>query len=171
MGDFNADKQLHQLYYPFASQDEWDLASFLLHSNLSMASIDKFLNLGMVSVPSGNIFGAEDSMWSHFHRSKSYICLFAVKDLHSQAEMLPSGPCWKCKPWTTVYPTKNKISLFYQDLLECIQALLYSPLVSDFINFTPLCLFWTAEKLMQIFTEWLSGDAAWEMQVMFFQSN
>jgi len=79
MGDFNADKWLHQLYYPFASRDKWELASFLLRSNLSMASIDKFLNLGMVSVPSGNIFGAEDSMWSHFRRSKSYICLFTLR--------------------------------------------------------------------------------------------
>ena len=39
-----------QLYYPFASRDEWELASFLLHSHLSMASIDKFLKLKLVSI-------------------------------------------------------------------------------------------------------------------------
>lgn len=41
-----------QLYYPFASRDEWELASFLLQSNLSMASIDSFLKLELVSYTS-----------------------------------------------------------------------------------------------------------------------
>src|SRR6266567_2710686 len=46
--DSHASKRMKQLYYPFASKDEWELASFLLRSNLSMASIDKFLKLNLV---------------------------------------------------------------------------------------------------------------------------
>jgi hypothetical protein len=38
------------LYYPFASRDEWELAAFLLRSDLSLASIDSFLSLKLVSV-------------------------------------------------------------------------------------------------------------------------
>ena len=38
------------LYYPFASWDEWELAAFLLRSDLSMASIDSFLSLKLVSL-------------------------------------------------------------------------------------------------------------------------
>ena len=37
------------IYYPFASRDEWELASFLLRSRLSMAAIDRFLKLELVS--------------------------------------------------------------------------------------------------------------------------
>jgi hypothetical protein len=37
------------LYYPFASKDEWELASFLLRSGLSMSAIDKFFKLKLVS--------------------------------------------------------------------------------------------------------------------------
>lgn len=37
------------LYYPFASKDEWEMASFLLRSGLSMAAMDKFFKLGLVS--------------------------------------------------------------------------------------------------------------------------
>jgi hypothetical protein len=37
------------LYYPFASQPEWELASFLLKSGLSMVAMDEFLKLQMVS--------------------------------------------------------------------------------------------------------------------------
>lgn len=40
-----------------------------------------------------------------------------------------------------------------------------SPLVRDHINFKPLQLFRTSEKVMRVYTEWLSGDAAWQMQV------
>lgn len=36
------------LHYPFASLQDWELASFLLCSTLSMAAIDQFLGLQMV---------------------------------------------------------------------------------------------------------------------------
>jgi len=36
------------LYYPFASKAEWELASFLLRSDLSMKAIDTFLRLELV---------------------------------------------------------------------------------------------------------------------------
>ena len=40
------------LYYPFTSRDEWELASFLLCSHLSMAAVDRFLKLQLVSYTS-----------------------------------------------------------------------------------------------------------------------
>ena len=50
--DFNSDpyaalRQMN-LYYPFASKEEWELASFLLLSGLSMANITRFLSLKLV---------------------------------------------------------------------------------------------------------------------------
>jgi hypothetical protein len=49
---FNNDRYSKQrrsnLYYPFASRGEWDLASFLLLSPLSMVAIDQFLKLQLV---------------------------------------------------------------------------------------------------------------------------
>lgn len=36
------------IFYPFASRSEWELASYLLRSNLSMASLDKYLSLTLV---------------------------------------------------------------------------------------------------------------------------
>ncbi|KAF8801574.1 hypothetical protein BYT27DRAFT_7261911 [Phlegmacium glaucopus] len=36
------------LYYPFTSRDEWELASFLLCSRLSMAAVDRFLKLKLL---------------------------------------------------------------------------------------------------------------------------
>ena len=58
--DQHAAERVANLYYPFASKDEWKVAAFLLRSNLSMASIDSFLSLKLVS--------AHHSYW-HCHLS------------------------------------------------------------------------------------------------------
>ncbi|KAG6908908.1 hypothetical protein DXG01_002789 [Tephrocybe rancida] len=136
MDDFKADKysnrRVKMPFYPFVTQSEWKLASFLLRCGLSMAKIDEFLKL--------------------------------EKDLRSRAEILPQGPQWKAKPWATTCPTKYPVTLFYKDPIECLQSLLHSPLVNDSLSFGPFRLFKTAEKLARVYTEWLSGDVAWEMQ-------
>jgi hypothetical protein len=82
--------------------------------------------------------------------------------------MLPTGPEWRCKSWATVCPTKRPLYLFYRNPLECIQSILFNPLVKDFIEFTPFRLFESAGKAMRLYTEWLSGDVAWSMQVRIF---
>jgi hypothetical protein len=48
--DDYADIRNDNVYYPFASQAEWKLASFLLRSGLSMAQTDEFLKLDLVSL-------------------------------------------------------------------------------------------------------------------------
>jgi hypothetical protein len=37
-------------YYPFASQPEWEMVSYLLKSGLSMTATDEFLKLQLVSL-------------------------------------------------------------------------------------------------------------------------
>lgn len=36
------------IYYPFANHDDWQMASYLLRSDLSMAKIDEYLRLNLV---------------------------------------------------------------------------------------------------------------------------
>ncbi|KAG6826751.1 hypothetical protein H0H92_014591, partial [Tricholoma furcatifolium] len=112
MDSFNSDKfneeRKDNLYYPFASKDEWELSSFLMESGLR--------------------------------------------------------PEWNCKPWQTTYATKAKLNLYYRDPLECIQSLLHHPLLADSIQYTPFRLYTSAAQTMRIYTEWLSGNIAWEMQ-------
>ena len=56
MAHFDYDKFANErtvnLYYPFASKEEWEIASFLLCSSLSMHAIDKFLSLDRVRLES-----------------------------------------------------------------------------------------------------------------------
>jgi len=68
----------------------------------------------------------------------------------------------------TAVHTKNDVVLYYRDPLECLQGLMRSPLLKDHIALSPFHLYESAAKVMRIYTEWLSGDAAWHMQVCYF---
>ncbi len=67
--DEYAENREMNLYYPFASRPEWELASFLLKSGLSMVAMDEFLKLQIVSagVPLLNIWLICRSQTSDYH--------------------------------------------------------------------------------------------------------
>lgn len=46
--DKHANERMSNLYYPFQSKGEWEIASFLSRSGLSMKRIDEFLSLSLV---------------------------------------------------------------------------------------------------------------------------
>ncbi|KAH9013680.1 hypothetical protein EDB85DRAFT_2076567 [Lactarius pseudohatsudake] len=132
------------LYYPFASRGEWEMATFLLCSSLSVSSIDSFLSLELIN-----------GLGLSFRNAKR---------LRGLTEMLPKGPEWRYKPCDSPYPMKKDVALFYRDPLECIQSILSNPLVNDYIRFTPFRMYESAVSAMRIYTEWLTGDVAWSMQ-------
>jgi hypothetical protein len=108
-----------------------------------------------------------------------------AKDLRNRAEILPTykpevdsnpnlrwthgqqGLRWLSKRIKTEVPTKKDVVLHYRDPLLCLQYLMQNPLFHDHISFTPFHLYESAAKVMRIYTEWLSGDQAWETQVSF----
>ena len=75
------------------------------------------------------------------------------------------GLRWISKKINSENPMKNNIILYYCDPLLCLQYLMQSPLVQDHLSFTPFKLYKNAAKTMRIYTEWLSGDRAWNIQV------
>lgn len=44
-----SERRSENIYYPFASREEWELGAFLTRADLSMSVIDEFLSLGLVS--------------------------------------------------------------------------------------------------------------------------
>ncbi|KAG1745011.1 uncharacterized protein EDB91DRAFT_1005158, partial [Suillus paluster] len=108
-------------YYPFSSQKDWEVGSWLLCSGLSMGKIDSFLLLKMCLV-----------------QIKTLLLLFCLaKELCSRAEMLPSGLCWMSQMIPTAHPTKSPIVLYWHDPLYCILSLLNHPAFYDQLDFTP----------------------------------
>ncbi|KAG6371382.1 hypothetical protein JVT61DRAFT_9598 [Boletus reticuloceps] len=88
-----------------------------------------------------------------------------AKDLRTQAELLPSGPRWKFEVVPTTHPTKQPVHLYYCDALECIESLFNHPFFADKMDFTPFQLFTIAERVVRVYTEWMSSNSAWEMQL------
>ena len=163
---FNTDKFGHyrqeNIYYPFASRLEWQLALWLLRSGISMSATDAFLSLEIVSFPLN--FGVIRSL-----------CLVQVKGLHlsfnnakelrGRAELLPSGPRWKSMQVQTSHPTKSPVYLYWRDPLDCLASILNHPLFADHLEFVPRRVYTTATREHRVYTEWMTGDDAWEMQV------
>ncbi|KAG2079616.1 uncharacterized protein F5147DRAFT_784918 [Suillus discolor] len=142
--DEYAECRKENLFYPFASKEEWEVADFLLHSPLSMAAINQFLELPMI------------------HRLKLSFC--NAKELRSRAEMLPKGPSWKCQTIPSLNHTKGPIRLFWRDPVECLESLFSNPLFHDQLDFVPRCVYMTSARLLRVYSEWLTGDSAWEIQ-------
>ena len=167
MQRFNMDQYAElrraNLYYPFASKQDWEVGLWLLRSSLSMAAINSFFSLQLVRRPchSSLILYLE----TLFQVQQMPLSFRTTKQLRGLAEMLPPGPQWKCHPWTTTHPTKTPIKLFYRDAIECVESLFSSPLLADVIKLSPFRLFKTAERLTRLYGEWLSGNVAWGMQV------
>lgn len=88
-----------------------------------------------------------------------------AKELRKRAELLPSGPRWMSRQIPTSHPTKRPVYLYWRDSLELLEYLLNNPMFSDVMEFVPYRLYRTADHLYRVYTEWMSGDDAWEMQV------
>ncbi|KAG0703857.1 hypothetical protein DFH29DRAFT_981702 [Suillus ampliporus] len=132
------------LYYPFSSRREWEIASWLLRSGLSMGKIDSFLSLEMINdLP---------------------LSFRSAKELRGRAEMLPGGPRWKSQVIPTSHSTKTPVVLYWRDPLECIASIFNHPLFHNHIDLTPRKVYTTAQKLSWVYTEWMTGEHAWDMQ-------
>ncbi|KAG1810372.1 uncharacterized protein HD556DRAFT_1454247 [Suillus plorans] len=68
------------------------------------------------------------------------------------------------KPGRNITTTKSPIRLFWRDPVECLESLFSNPLPHDKLDFIPRRVYKTAERLLRVYSEWLTGDSAWEMQ-------
>ncbi|KAG2153067.1 uncharacterized protein EDB93DRAFT_1239862 [Suillus bovinus] len=142
--DENSVHHKNNLYYPFSGRRDWQVAAWLLRSGLSMSNIDSFLSLEMVK--------------------DLTLSFSSAKELQGRAEMLPSGPCWMSKVIPTLHATKSPVVLYWRDPLECIASVFNNPLFHNCIDFRPRKVYTTTEKQCRVYTEWMMGNDAWDMQ-------
>ncbi|KAI6036728.1 hypothetical protein BKA83DRAFT_4120416 [Pisolithus microcarpus] len=121
MDKFFADKYgelcKENIFYPFTSQEDWQITSWLLHSCLSMAAINSFLSLELIK--------------------RLMLSFQTTRELCLRAEMLPPGPCWQSWVLQPQNLTKQVTMLFYCDPIKCLQSLLSHPLFEPHISFIP----------------------------------
>ncbi|KIK13390.1 hypothetical protein PISMIDRAFT_118996 [Pisolithus microcarpus 441] len=154
MDKFFADKYgelcKENIFYPFTSQEDWQITSWLLHSCLSMAAINSFLSLELVGYIS--------------HIKRLMLSFQTTRELCLRAEMLPPGPCWQSWVLQPQNLTKQVTMLFYCDPIKCLQSLLSHPLFEPHISFIPRKVWSMAAQISRVYDEWLTGDHAWELQ-------
>ena len=169
MDHFNDDKhsglRVENIYYPFAGKDEWELASFLHSSGLLMRKINDFLKLKLVIT--NHVYPS--AIFHHnFQVKDARVSFSTAKVLCGRMEMLPSIPDWKSKKISiTGYPTSELMYLFYHDALDCIKYVSGNPLFANHMDFSPTRLYQDMEQTICLYSEWMTGDATWDMQVRF----
>ena len=85
--------------------------------------------------------------------------------------MLPSVPEWKFKKIVlTGHITKEPMLFFYRNALDCVEYLFGNPVFANKMDFCPVQLYRDMERTIRVYTEWMTGNAAWDMQVGFFLS-
>ncbi|KAI6009068.1 hypothetical protein BKA83DRAFT_4505299 [Pisolithus microcarpus] len=109
------------MYYPFANLGDWEMANFLLQSNLSMREIDSYLSLSMTK--------------------KMPLSFWTAKELRGRIEDLPKGPCWKICIVPMHHPTTSPVELYWRDPLECIEALFNHPFYAGKMDYSPFRVF------------------------------
>jgi hypothetical protein len=60
--------------------------------------------------------------------------------------------------------------LFFRDALDCVEYLFGNPLFAGHMDFCPTRLYRDAERTIRVYSEWMTGDVAWNMQVRFLTS-
>ena len=91
-----------------------------------------------------------------------------AKALRGRIEMLPKVPDWRSKKITLPgYVTREPMYLFFRDALDCAEYLFSNPLFAGHMDFSPTRLYRDAEQTIRIYSEWMTGEAAWNMQVCF----
>ncbi|KAG0699463.1 hypothetical protein DFH29DRAFT_770745, partial [Suillus ampliporus] len=62
------------------------------------------------------------------------------------------------------HATKLPVILYWWDLIECIASIFNHPLFHNHMDFTSHKVYTMVQKLSQVYTEWMAGDHAWDMQ-------
>ncbi|KAG2737513.1 hypothetical protein P692DRAFT_20761563, partial [Suillus brevipes Sb2] len=62
------------------------------------------------------------------------------------------------------HATKSPVVLYWRDPLECIASIFNNPIFHNRIDSRPRKVYTTAEKRCRVYTEWMTGNDAWDMQ-------
>ena len=86
--------------------------------------------------------------------------------MRARIEVLPSPPRWKeVEINVQGGTTKELLTLFYRDGLECFRFLFGNPLFADHMDLVPRREYTSADKHERLYTELMTGDMAWSLQV------
>jgi hypothetical protein len=160
-------------WYPFESEEEWDLAQWLMTSGLSQSKTDDFLKLKKVRTnkllhhPSAHKSKVREGMDPSFHNNRAFL---------QRIDALPRGPKWHLHPFQLVgderdadgVQKKETVEMWYRDPLECIKELLANPAFKK-LGFEPHRIFKEqnedGEGVNREYNEMWTAEWWWNIQV------
>ena len=97
------------------------------------------------------------------HRPLSFS---SAREMRARIEHLPSPPRWKeVEVSIEGGTTKDPLTLYYRDGLQCFEFLFGNPLFLDHMEYVPRREFTTGEGSERLYNEMMTGDRAWGLQV------
>ncbi|KAJ6611660.1 hypothetical protein B0H10DRAFT_2437370 [Mycena sp. CBHHK59/15] len=136
---------------PFESEDEWELARWLMTSGISLKKTDEFLKLKKVR-----------AMDPSFHNSRAFL---------KRVDALPEGPEWFCHPFELLgdeldadgNPKKEVLELWHRDPIECVRELLGNPAFTN-QGYAPFRVFKNGNRTNREYSEMWTADWWWNIQ-------
>ncbi|KAI6017027.1 hypothetical protein EDC04DRAFT_2870151 [Pisolithus marmoratus] len=136
---------------PFQSEEEWDLAHFLM-KNVGQTKIDEFLKLSLVH-QSGVSF-------SSMHTFLKYI------------DSLQTGPAWTCEMIDVMGDIATEdgnmrweqLELWHWDPVECIMELIGNPAFQDAMAYVPERAYADSKGTNHIYDQMWTADWWWDVQ-------
>ncbi|KAH9020515.1 hypothetical protein EDB84DRAFT_1589727 [Lactarius hengduanensis] len=140
-----AHRRVNNPYYPFQGREEWGLARFLARSSLSQSEIDEFLKLEWVQ-----------------RLNPTFTSAHALRSL---IESLPDPPRWYCDQMIIEsYESKQPIHFYWRDALSVIEYIFGNPVFASYMQYDPQRLWTDASRTERIYSEYMTGDLAWQSQ-------
>ncbi|KAJ7438105.1 hypothetical protein B0H11DRAFT_1884753 [Mycena galericulata] len=145
-------------WHPFESEEEWELARWMMTSGLSHSKTDDYLKLKTK---------VREGINPSFHNNRAFL---------QRIDALPHGPQWYCHPFELTsdeldadkVPKTDVVEMWYRDPLECIKELLSNPAFTN--QGYELCRIFKdqnddGEGVNREFNEMWTADWWWTIQV------
>ena len=88
------------------------------------------------------------------------------REFKTRIELLPSPPRWKADEIKIEGgDTKDPLTLYYRDGLDCFKFLLANPLFADYMDYAPRREYADENQSERLYNEMMTGDLAWTLQV------
>ncbi|KAJ7444666.1 hypothetical protein FB451DRAFT_1056190 [Mycena latifolia] len=137
---------------PFESQEEWELARWLMTSGISQTKTDEYLKLKKV----------RDGIDPSFHNNRAFL---------QRIDALPEGPKWSCHPFELVgdeldangVPKTEVVEMWRRDPVECVKELLGNPAFTKQC-YEPYRVFKNADFTNREYNEMWTGNWWWTIQ-------
>ncbi|KAK6971859.1 hypothetical protein R3P38DRAFT_3494732 [Favolaschia claudopus] len=146
----------HPPWYPFESEEEWELARWLMTTGLSQKNRDDYLKLKTV----------REKIQPSFSNNRAFL---------KYIDALPSGPQWFCHALEVTGDEKDEkgedkkeiVEVWYRDPVECVRELLGNPSFAGKQGYKPIRIFKTMKDgkyTNQEFSEMWTADWWWKIQ-------